>query len=302
MIINTLSTVAAKIKISSITVPSFSEMASMKTNVRFKGINITTNEDWWLRPDIFYPDTQPYVGAGTVEQRWGEKNDIKGVRPVIRFTSRTFSVGDEFIFNNYLFAVVTPTVALCKTVVGYTTPDKIFAVSDEWADRTIDEYDKFQDVDKVIKVVPVDIGTASICHETKYYAALPPLALKTGYPYWTLSRKSEFSAWYIDEKGNLGTGDITAKHEVCPLFQIDIDKVAEDAKEILFPYSIFEFNNRLFRCTEKHRFICLNTLGKTCFTTGLAEMGNKKEEYDIVSHSEIYEPINRWLGINMKDI
>lgn len=104
---------------------------------------------WWLRSPGNNPNCAAFVSASGYVFALGDfvYYNFGGVRPALQIANLAQSnlkIGDEFYFDTYRFKVISDSLALCNSLIGYARFDensndysksKIKAYVDAWFER-----------------------------------------------------------------------------------------------------------------------------------------------------------------------
>lgn len=253
--------------------------------------DILINDNWWARDAL---NRGVYVDAYGSEH-FPMPKQLAGVRPLYTVLHKELDVGDRFILKNHIFKMIGSDIALCETVIGFTTQDNIINYLAQWNGSS--QYNApVKDI--IYKIIgfeececPIDKVTSPFCSTPDAQAHEKWM---NGYEYWTNSRVDEFSCRVIDKSGFVCKDNIFAQHDICPmvLFTQDIFKLLGFDND-----ELFEINGRVFRVINKSFGVtlCLNTIGFSCFSTGIAEIGNEEEEKEYIREAEATKIITDWL-------
>lgn len=273
VIFNELSLNTVQAHLSGMALPTLDILDS--TGVTRKDINI--NESWWLA-DLVNRQAG-YIQKNVFSRCWTDTNNIMGIRPLCSVISGNLKKGDLYLYNNYLFEMLSDSLALCKTVIGFSTYNEAPQIINKWFNNRIKQtvninnalYQMFgkYEVLKVIDRRKHELPNAAFSLLPCGDGVLPNL-IKTGFPYWTQFRESEFTHQYIDEFGFVEKGALTEQHQICPWVEY---KPSYSDKPMQL-YTLFEYDNKVFRVVSSQtgRALCLNTVGTSCYSTGIANL------------------------------
>ena len=140
-----------------------------------------------------------------------------------------------------------------------------------------------------------DIITSVTLPSLKEATANHPAVIANGFPCWLKTIKDEFTGYYVDEYGILRTADISSKLYLAPVVYLDTELVPFDRFSV--PFDRFSINGRIFVCLNpKNGFcICINPLRPTCYSTDIAETGDKEAFF---YESEAFEELRQWKVLN----
>lgn len=253
--------------------------------------DILIKDNWWARDAV---NKDEYIDIHGSEHLPLPKQ-LAGVRPLYTVLHNELDVGDRFILKNHIFKMIGSDIALCETVIGYSTQDNIINYLVQWSGSS--QYNApVKDI--IYKIIGSEECECSIDRAVSPSCSTINVSVPekwiNGYEYWTDSRVDEFSCRVIDKSGFVCKDNIFVQHDICPmvLFTQDIFRpLGFDNDER------FEINGRVFRVINKSFGVtlCLNTIGFSCFSTGIAEIGNEEEEKEYIREAEATKVITDWL-------
>lgn len=280
--------------ISGIAIPTLDIIGS--NAVTRKDINI--NESWWLADTALNKTNAGYIQKDIFSRT--SVDNIMGIRPICTVTSEDLKKGDLFLYNNHLFKMLSNSLALCKTVIGFSNYNNVHQMLNEWSNRKIKQtviidnslcpmYGKY-----VLKI------TEKRKHELRnaVFSLLPcgdgisSELLITGSCYWTQFRESEFNHQYIDEFGCVSVGALTKQYQICPWAEYN-PNYSYTPMQL---YTLFEYDNKVFRVisSQAGRAICLNTIGTSCYSTGIASLSECSNN-EFYADSEAASILSDWV-------
>lgn len=276
------------------------------------------NELWWLSP------SNSSVNSNTISNRFAYicgmvytstpyYKKLYGIRPLILFTNNATDKnkvfkGDEICIGKWLFKVIENGVAVCETVIGYSRYGDTMIKASTY--NTSEIYNRittwYQDIKSrtVCKVYKTPYDNSLINLDTTSVPSTEDISdsnntiLCNGYSYWLKNRTSEFKAAYLDSLGQKFSRSLTDVINVCPAVYFN---TSHPDYNNFVPYDLFEINGRIFKFNE-HRSktgaigigFCMNTIGMSCYSTGICEKGSKEAEKEFYESSEVYEVIKDW--------
>lgn len=266
----------------------------------------TISDSWWTDTSSFIPQ-----GNGIVvdfchhasKEYIADKTQIEGIRPVVYFhpikTGKVtrMNTGDKFLLWNYIFRVFAPGIAICDTVIGYSALSKYNNNSDNFADTELCHAME-QWLEEAISF-PMFL----IKKETNYCLANAEFTVPstedelkysisefhyTEQPYWLRHRKDEFTGYCVDVDRSFKEADISKKLAVFPA-------VSYTAQNNLKRGDAIEYNGRLYAVFEDGFLLGLNTIGNSCYSTGIQEVVDMSTEEEFFKNSEIYKVLQHWI-------
>ncbi len=268
--------------ISTIYLPSVLDTVFIKEDVKY---DIAITDDWWLSK-VTGQSQACYIERLRSTSSKCSPEEIKGVRPLVSLVTENMTQGNKFVLNNYLFTMITNTLALCDTVVGYSDDYFKEATLEKWCDSI-----KFGSFISVPCVTYEDVViSAPVFGIPVFESSINASLLKTGYEYWTRHRLSEFTCAYVTPHGYLAESDNCEKRHICPMLSADFSGLNTG--------DLFEFDHRLYRIVEDRKALCLNTIGTSYYSSGIAEIGDEDEEEEFYEASEAFEFIKKWTDRN----
>lgn len=247
--------------------------------------DLEISEEWWLS-DVH--NKEYYITIDNKMKVAKKPNEIKGVRVLCGFSSPDIKQGDKFIINNAIFKVLKPGVAISATVIGYSSYKRLSYVFNHW--HIIAKSEKAFKV-KYKNLPDINVADVGLLFPTDIIYS--DIMFSTGWPSWTQNRMSEFEGRYIDVTGDVCTASIDKPLNICPLIHFTTSEFK--AKATCRKSDVVESEGRLFRIlSDQGIALCLNPVGISCYSTGIAPLGNKQEEDAFFRSSETYEIINKW--------
>lgn len=287
MIIKKINCKTATIMISTIYLPSVLDTVFIKEDMKY---DIAITDDWWLSK-VTGQSQACYIERLRSTSSKCSPEEIKGVRPLVSLVTENMTQGNKFVLNNYLFTMITNTLALCDTVIGYSDDYLKEATLEKWCDSIKFGSIKFGSFFSVPCVTYEDVVIpAPVFCAPIFGNGIESFLLRTGYDYWTQHRLSEFTCAYVNSHGYLTEGDNCEKHHICPIMSVDLSEFNVGDR--------FEFDHRLYRVINGQIALCLNTIGTSYYSSGIAEIGDEDEEEEFYEASEAFEFIKKWIDLN----
>lgn len=219
-----------------------------------------------------------------------------GVRPVLMFESKKpLSPGSEFVFGDHIFIVFNKNKAVCKTVIGYSVfathnnpsclykSSQVYKLIKQWYNSAIDPIVEISDKQEyeIICESPtlLDVETAS---------GFSRHIMKGVQPFWLYGRKDEFTGFSVTYDAKAIETPLDNKEiNIHPVFKLSIS----------YPnmaWVHFELNGLLFILRgDKGYAICKNTIGTSCYSTGIANL-NECTEQEFFENSEVKHVMDAW--------
>lgn len=310
-----------RITLMSIEIPVFEELLEhTKLNLsNFDTDILEFKDDWWMTKTKF-PDSIYFCKPNKVVEKCNTLNDVKAVRPIIKFKNTEYFAGnkriiydvnDEFFVGNCLFKVLWIEkgccTALCETAINYVPYNK------QRNYVSLDKSEISSCIQLWVKTLDItsngggqgSLGVSKATREERirfYVPDIKPITVSEAentkkeflmlknISFWMFGRKDEFTGYYIDKTGNIKEGDITSKHNVCPCLSVLNTNSIE-----AYIGRFFVIENYVFRPVSINNVLCINTIGLSCYSTGIKETESSFSERVFFKDAEISGIIDEWL-------
>lgn len=281
---------------------------------------------WWLQHCHPGNKTQSFIDEKGTFNIFGSPIDIKAIRPIIILSTEGYwqsgcfhycKVRDEFCIGEYLFRIIEQTinshlVAICETGVDFSQYSKNntgvynFYTSDVgkcfsvWKknfcfshgnkygnNNTISLYAKYITTKREINIETKNIRPLSVEDINAFHEKITPnrYGFQYYHPFWLLERADEFSA-HCSSKSKLETCSISSLLDVHPCI------TTEDKEFSVWSESLFQIGNYLFLKISADKLICLNSIGKSCYSTGIDD--DMEDPLSFYYASELCDKIAVW--------
>lgn len=300
MVINKLKT-EEKVDITDVKVPTLDMFP-------FGIITPVCAHKWWIKDEKNRSTLVPCVMTNN-EIKWVDKDLVRGFKPVIFYEPNAqIHPGDELLADNYLFTVFEHGKAICNTVIDFTPYHKVQGDKTLSLDQCMKSWEKTflrHQAVKVIKAEQYDIPSPSynidILTLEDYNNGYCAYNAKPHYNHWLKGRADEFTAYMAPRVFSHPAqfNSLDTQNYVCPVIFVKPFSGMEIDLAVTTRYALNGNVLAVFRANALEIvFRCLSPIGRACYSTGICEVGNSKEENLFFHDSEVAALINEWAFIN----
>lgn len=305
MVINKLKTEEIKVNITDVKVPT---LDMFPFGIPYL-IPVCDNK-WWIKDKKNRSTLVPCVMTNN-EIKWVDKDLVRGLRPVIFYEQdeERILLGDELLVDNYLFTVFEHGKAICNTVIDFAPYYKVQAGKTLSIDVCMKSWEKTflrHQAVKVIKTEQYDIPLSSynidILTLEDYNNGYCAYNAKPHYDHWLKGRADEFNAYMAPRifSHPAQFSSLDTQNYVCPAIFVKPFSGMEIDLAVTTRYALNGNVLAVFRANASEIvFRCLSPIGRTCYSTGICEVGNSKEENLFFLDSEVAALINEWAYNNI---